>query len=149
MLNLLSTGEFMASHTITITLPDTSYERVRISAEALARPIEDILSQFITTSYPVLDDDLPPEMRSEFAGWLLFSDADLWKIARSKFAPVRQTQLAELVEAQKHRTLTQIEQDRLNQLLLESQELMVRKAEAQRLLAQRGIHVYPKPNALI
>ena len=138
----------MANNTITITLPDTSYERVRTSAEALARPIEDILSHFIATSYPVLDDDLPPEMRSEFAGWLLFSDADLWKIARNRFPPVKQTELAALVEQQKSRTLTPIEQSRFDQLLLESQELMVRKAEAQRLLAQRGIRVYPKPNAL-
>lgn len=138
----------MADYTITITLPDSSYERVRNSAEALARPIEDILSQFITTAYPVLDDDLPQEMRSEFAGWLLFSDADLWKIARNQFPSIKQTELTALVEQQKSRTLTPIEQSRFDQLLLESQELMVRKAEAQRLLAQRGIRVYPKSNAL-
>lgn len=52
------------------------------------------------------------------------------------------------MEQQKLRTLREAEQQRLDQLLLESQELMVRKAEAQRLLAQRGIQVYPKSNAL-
>jgi len=138
----------MASHTVMITLPETLYERVRISAEASARPIEDVLSQFIATSYPALEDDLPPEMRSEFAGWLLFSDAKLWEIAQSRFEESKQIELEKLVELQKQRSLITSEQGRLNQLLVESQELMLRKAEAQRLLVQRGIRVYPKLNSL-
>jgi hypothetical protein len=138
----------MASHTIMITLPETLYERVRVSAEASARPVEDVLSQFIATSYPALEDDLPPEMRSEFAGWLLFSDARLWEIAQSRFEESKQVELEKLVELQKQRSLIAPEEGRLNQLLIESQELMLRKAEAQRLLVQRGIRVYPKPNSL-
>ena len=141
-------GEFMASHTVMITLPETLYERVRISAEASARPVEDVLSQFIATSYPVLADDLSPEVRSEFAGWLLFSDARLWEIAQSRFEQLKQLELEELVVLQKQRSLIEAEQSKLHQLLLESQELMLRKAEAQRLLVQRGIRVYPKPNSL-
>lgn len=54
----------MENHTVLITLPETLYERVRMSAEASARPVEDVLSQFIATSYPLLADDLPSEMRS-------------------------------------------------------------------------------------
>ncbi|MEZ4733282.1 MAG: hypothetical protein R3E79_39815 [Caldilineaceae bacterium] len=138
----------MASHTVVITLPETLYERVRTSAEALARPVEEVLSQFIATSYPALEDDLPPAMRSEFAGWLLLSDTSLWKIAQSRFEEAKQRELEQLVELQKQKLLLDAEQTRLKQLLQESQELMVRKAEAQRLLAQRGIRVYPKPNAL-
>lgn len=137
----------MASHTVMITLPETLYERVRISAEASARPVEDVLSQFIVTAYPALEDDLPPEIRSEFAGWLLFSDARLWEIAQSRFEESKQVELEQLVELQKQSSLVETEQGRLNQLLLESQELMLRKAEAQRLLAQRGIRVYPKLNS--
>ena len=138
----------MASHTVMITLPETLYERVRISAEASARPVEEVLSQFIATSYLALEDDLPPEMRSEFAGWLLFSDARLWEIAQSRFEESKQVELEKLMALQKQRALITPEQGRLNQLLIESQELMLRKAEAQRLLVQRGIRVYPKPNSL-
>ena len=138
----------MASHTVMITLPETLYERVRISAEASARPVEEVLSQFIATSYLALEDDLPPEMRSEFAGWLLFSDARLWEIAQSRFEESKQVELEKLMALQKQRALIAPEQGRLNQLLIESQELMLRKAEAQRLLVQRGIRVYPKPNSL-
>lgn len=138
----------MGNHTVLITLPEVLYERVRISAEASARPVEDVLSQFIATSYPILDDDLPPEMRSEFAGWLLLSDANLWEIAKSRLEEAKQNALEALIERQKQRQLIDAEQRQLEQLLRESQELLLRKAEAQRLLAQRGIRVYPKSNAL-
>ncbi|MCE7986663.1 MAG: hypothetical protein DYG89_36280 [Caldilinea sp. CFX5] len=138
----------MGNHTVLVTLPETLYQQVRISAEAAAQPIEDLLSQFIATTYPVIDDDLPLEMRSEFAGWLLLSDANLWEIAKSRFDEAKQDKLAELVELQKQRPLIKHEQRQLDQLLRESQELMLRKAEAQRVLAQRGIRVYPKSNAL-
>lgn len=138
----------MGNHTVLITLPETLYERVRLSAEASARPVEDVLSQFLAANYPVLEDDLPPEMRSEFAGWLLLSDANLWEIAKSRFAEAKQMALETLIELQKQRPLVFAEQNQLEQLLRESQELMLRKAEAQRLLVQRGIRVYPKPNAL-
>lgn len=138
----------MGNYTVLVTLPETLYQQVRISAEASAQPIEDLLSQFIATTYPVINDDLPPEMHSEFAGWLLLSDANLWEIAKSRFDEAKQDKLEELIEVQKQRSLVEREQRQLDQLLRESQELMVRKAEAQRLLVQRGISVYPKPNAL-
>lgn len=138
----------MTNQTVTITLSGPLYERVRLNAEAVARPVEDILSQFVETTYPLPENDLPPEMRSEFAGWLLLSDDDLWTIVKSTFEETKRETLEKLIELQKQQMLTETEQTTLDQLLLESQELMVRKAEAQRLLAQRGIRVYPKPNAL-
>lgn len=54
------------------------------------------MSQFIVTTYPVIDDDLPPEMHSEFAGWLLLSDANLWEIAKSRFDEAKQDKLGAL-----------------------------------------------------
>lgn len=138
----------MGNYTVVITLPETLYERVRMSAEASARPVEDVLSQFVAANYTVLEDDLPPEMRSEFAGWLLLSDANLWEIAKSRFEEAKQMALETLIELQKQHPLALAEQNQLDQLLRESQELMLRKAEAQRLLVQRGIRVYPKANAL-
>lgn len=138
----------MTNYTVTITLSEPLYERIRMNAEAVARPVEDILSQFVATTYPLPEDDLPLDMRSEFAGWLLLSDDDLWKIAKRTFEEAKRAALETLIDRQKQQALTDLEQATLEQFLLESQDLMVRKAEAQRLLAQRGIQVYPKPNAL-
>ena len=138
----------MENRTVSVTLSEPMYERVRASADALDRPIEEVLSQFIATAYPVLEDDLPLEMRTEFAGWLLFSDDQLWGLAKSRFDEAKQIDLEKLLEQQRHSSLNAVEQKRLNQLVKESQELVLYKAEAQRLLAQRGISVYPKSNSL-
>ena len=85
----------MTNHSVTVTLSEPLYERVRITAEAAARPVEELLSQFIATAYPLFDDDLPMEMRSEFAGWVLLSDTDLWEIAQSRFEETKQVDLQE------------------------------------------------------
>lgn len=138
----------MENRTVSVTLSEPMYERVRASADALDRPIEEVLSQFIATAYPVLEDDLPLEMRTEFAGWLLFSDDQLWGLAKSRLDEAKQIDLEKLLEQQRHSSLNAVEQRRLNQLVKESQELVLYKAEAQRLLAQRGISVYPKSNSL-
>ena len=138
----------MENRTVNVTLSEPMYERVRASADALDRPIEEVLSQFIATAYPVLEDDLPLEMRTEFAGWLLFSDDQLWGLAKSRLDEAKQIDLEKLLEQQRHSSLNAVEQKRLNQLVKESQELVLYKAEAQRLLAQRGISVYPKSNSL-
>lgn len=138
----------MENRTVNVTLSEPMYERVRASADALDRPIEEVLSQFIATAYPVLEDDLPLEMRTEFAGWLLFSDDQLWGLAKSRLGEAKQIDLEKLLEQQRHSSLNAVEQRRLNQLVKESQELVLYKAEAQRLLAQRGISVYPKSNSL-
>lgn len=85
----------MTNHSVTVTLSEPLYERVRITAEAAARPVEELLSQFIATACPLFDDDLPMEMRSEFAGWVLLSDTDLWEIAQSRFEETKQVDLQE------------------------------------------------------
>ena len=138
----------MENRTVNVTLSEPMYERVRASADALDRPIEEVLSQFIATAYPVLEDDLPLEMRTEFAGWLLFSDDQLWGLAKSRLGEAKQIDLEKLLEQQRHSSLNSVEQKRLNQLVKESQELVLYKAEAQRLLAQRGISVYPNRHAI-
>ena len=138
----------MENRTVSVTLSEPMYERVRASADALDRPIEEVLSQFIATAYPVLEDDLPLEMRTEFAGWLLFSDDQLWGLAKSRLGEAKQIDLEKLLEQQRHSSLNSVEQKRLNQLVKESQELVLYKAEAQRLLAQRGISVYPNRHAI-
>lgn len=138
----------MEKRTVSVTLSEPIYEQVRASAAALARPVEEILSQFIATAYPVLEDDLPPEMRAEFSGWILFSDEQLWGIAKGKLDEAKQITLENLVELQKHADLSLSDQSKLDQIMQESQNLLIYKAEAQRLLAQRGLTVYPKPNSL-
>jgi len=132
----------MPRRMITVALPDALYERVWETAKAASRSIEEILTQFITLSLPPLEDDLPPDLRSELAGISLLSDTKLWEIAKETMNEERQIQLESLADLNKHRPLTDIEQSTLAQLMNEAERVMLRKAEAYRLLARRGHTVF-------
>ena len=113
----------MSARTITVTLPDVLYERVESTAEASARSVEEVCTQSIALSLPELEEDLPLEMRSELAALPLLSDREPETIAYSRLSDDAQNQTEEAT---------------LNQLLTEAQRLMLREAEAYRLLARRG-----------
>jgi hypothetical protein len=132
----------MSDYTVTVTLPEVLYERVKITAEASARSVEEVCTQSIALSLPELEEDLPLEIRSELAALSLASDAELENIAHSLMSEENQVQLAMLAEVQKQRPLTAAEETTLTQLLEEAQRLMLRKAEAYRLLARRGRAVF-------
>ena len=132
----------MSGRTITVTLPEVLYERVKITAEASARSVEEVCTQSIALSLPELEDDLPPAVRAELAALPLLSDAELEYIAHGRMREEDQTRLEMLAEVQKQRLLTTAEETRLAQLLAEAQHLMLRKAEAYRLLARRGHAVF-------
>jgi hypothetical protein len=132
----------MSGRTITVTLPEVLYERVKITAEASARSVEEVCTQSIALSLPELEGDLPSAVRAELAVLPLLSDAELEHIAYGRMREEDQTQLEMLAEVQKQRSLTAAEETLLAQLLEEAQHLMLRKAEAYRLLARRGHAVF-------
>jgi len=132
----------MSGRTITVTLPEVLYERVKITAEASARSVEEVCTQSIALSLPELEGDLPLEIRLELAALPLLSDAELENIAHGLMNEENQARLEMLAEVQKQRPLTTAEEPMLAQLLEEAQLLMLRKAEAYRLLARRGHAVF-------
>ena len=98
----------MSGRTITVTLPDVLYERVKSTAEASARSVEEVCTQSIALSLPELEDDLPSEVRSELAALPLLSDAELESIAHGRMSDEAQDQLEMLAEVQKHRPLSNV-----------------------------------------
>ena len=132
----------MSGQTISITLPDGLYERVKETAVAAALSVEEVLTQSVALSLPTLEDDLPPETRSNLAALSLLSDPELWHIAENMADDDLQQQLETLAERQKHRPLTKAEESRLTKLMTRAQLFMLRKAEAFRLLARRGYAVF-------
>ena len=137
----------MSDRTITVTLPEVLYERVKITAEASACSVEDVCAQSIALSLPELEGDLPSEVRSELAALPLLSDGELENIAHSHMNEEQQERLETLAEVQKQRPLTAAEESTLTQLMEEAQRLMVCKAEAYRLLARRGHTVFSSSGA--
>lgn len=128
----------MSARTVTVILPEVLYERVKITAEASARSMEDVCAQSIALSLPELEEDLPSAIRSELAALSLLSDRELENIARSAMDEAQQDQLESLAGVQKQRPLTAAEEATLGRLMDEAQRVMLRKAEAYRLLARRG-----------
>ncbi len=132
----------MTAQTVTLTLPRTLYERARETAQAIDRPVEQVLAQSIAISLPILEADLPSDVRSDLLALSLISDDELWSIARSTMDEGQQKHLQDLVEVQKHRSLTSDEQSDLDNLMNTAERVMLRKAEAYRLLARRGYTVF-------
>ncbi len=126
------------NQTITITLPDRIYERVKVTAQAMSLSPEVVLAESLSLFFPAFEEDMPSDTQFDLAALSLLSDPQLWKIAQQTMDEHKQTRLAELAEVQKHRSLQPDEQATLDLLMDEAQQIMLYKAEAYRLLAQRG-----------
>jgi predicted DNA-binding protein len=132
----------MSGRTIAVTLPEVLYERVKITAEASARSVEDVRAHSIALSLPELEGALPPPVRLALAALSLQSDAKLQNIAHSRMNEEQRERLEALAEVQKQRALTVAEESTLTHFMEEAEHLMLRKAEAYRLLARRGHTVF-------
>jgi hypothetical protein len=128
--------------TITVTLPEAIYKRVKDTAEAMSLPLEAVVTQSIELLLPAFEDDMPLDMQSELVTLTFLTDAQLWKIAHQTMDKQKQARLETLAEIQKHRELNTNEQAELDQLMSEAQQIMLYKAEAYRLLAQRGHTIF-------
>jgi len=72
----------------------------------------------------------------------LLNDIQLWKAVNSVMKNSLQIRLEKLAELQKYRTLTKNEQSELNSLMDKAQQITLCKAEARRILAQRGHNIF-------
>ena len=138
----------MPYQNISLNLPEALFQRIKETAALASLSLEEAVTQFIALSLPPLENDLSPDIRSKLAKLPLLSDTELWNIANSMMAESRQTQLENLAELKKQRQLTEVEQSTLEHLLDEANSVMLRKAEAYRLLARRGHVVFPSSQAL-
>jgi hypothetical protein len=132
----------MNEQTITLTLPNSVADRIRMTAQAVSLSSEEVIKQMIILLLPAFESDIPPNLRSNLANLLLLNDIQLWKTANAVMKDSLQIRLEELSEYQKHRALTESEQSELDRLMDKAQQMMLCKAEARRLLAQRGHIVF-------
>lgn len=131
----------MTVRTVTVQLPETLYRQAKETAEAKSLTIEEVLAQSIALSLPPLEEDLPAELRNELSSLMLLSDDELWAIARSEMDEKLQDRLEALMSIRDSRALSSEEDSELGSLLTKSESLMVKKAEAYRLLTRRGFSI--------
>ena len=84
-----------------------------------------------------IEDDLPPEMKTELTALEQLSDETLWQIAKSQYNADKLILYDVLLDRNKNVQLTTEGQLLLNQLREESERLMLRKAHAYALLKSR------------
>ena len=77
-------------------------------------------------------------MAEAVAALELLSDADLWRAARNPLAEGDRSRLEALNLKQQQENLTPAEQETLERLLLQYDRAVLLRAEAARLLKQRG-----------
>ncbi|MCI0695872.1 hypothetical protein L0337_28210 [candidate division KSB1 bacterium] len=107
----------------------------------MSRPVEQVLADVITAASPI-SEELPPELQTDMDALAQQSDAELWEVAKRVFPANRRREYDRLLEKNSTGTLTPAERDRLTELRLESERLMLHKAHAYALLKWRG-HTLP------
>jgi hypothetical protein len=134
----------MTERKVTVTLPESLYIRAKETADAASLSIEKVLEQSIWRALPGLEEELPKQLRNDLVRLSLLTDEELWGIANAEMASVAQDRLEELVDRQKLTELTGSEQVELDQLITQAQNIMLKKAEAYRLLSFRGYKIFPQ-----
>ncbi len=128
----------MSEQTITVTLSNSVYDRIKTTAQATSLTSAEVIEQSVMLLLPAFESDIPPDLHLSLTRLSLLNDIQLWKTANSIMEKSRQEHLEKLAELQKRQSLAKNEQSELDSLMQEAQQIMLCKAEAQRLLAQRG-----------
>lgn len=130
----------MIDQNVTLRLPDRLYQRLRHTALATQRTLEEVMLRALEVGEPPAWDDVPPEFQSDLAA-LDRLDADaLWAIASGRETaddpPVGRYN--ELLQHQSDGDLGGAEEAELEHLQSELDHFMLRKAHAAAPLGWRG-----------
>lgn len=127
----------MTLQSVTLSLPDSLMQRAKTAADALHRPVEEVLTDMLAATLPDVAD-APPETQADLAGMTWLSSQELWEVARSEMPTERQQRLQDLVDLQSERPLSLEEEEVLETLRREYGRIMLFKARAYALLSLRG-----------
>ncbi|MGH9800354.1 MAG: hypothetical protein ACRD82_08320, partial [Blastocatellia bacterium] len=107
------------------------------AADALSRPLEDVIVSTLATTLPLLND-VPPEMAGELAAMAQLSDEALQGLANSLLPDARQELLDRLLTQQERGEMNDAGQRELAALMAECGRHVLRRAEAVAQLIARG-----------
>lgn len=125
------------SLTVTLDLTDTMVRELRNTAKTQRRSIAEFLRDLVLQNFQPLPK-LPDHVEVELAAMSSLSDQTLWLLARSTIALEDQEQFSLLSQEAKLRVLSDQEEKRLDVLLDQYDENMIKRAQAASLLGKRG-----------
>jgi hypothetical protein len=122
----------------TIAIPNSLYEKAQRLAKQTSQSVDEIICTRLegALDQPMLD--LPRDERAELHAMSYLSTDALWTIAREQMQPDLQHAMSQLMEKNSQGTITDDELRDLSALVERGQRLTLRKAQAMRLLVDRG-----------
>jgi len=127
----------MTQQTVTLNISDRLYRRLRERADQARRSVEDEVLELVASAMPT-DDELPPDLIEALTPLPTFSDAALWRVARSRLPAHVSSELEELHFKRQREGLTSAEAERATELARQGDRTMLLRAEAALLLKERG-----------
>src|SRR5262245_6780782 len=140
MVRCLAGGTPMPALTLTISLPEPLYERLRSRAERAGRSLEAEVAEVLAAT--VAESELlEPELEEELASMALLDDESLWRAAGNRLAADAVERLETLHLKAQDEGLSDAETQEAAALTRRYERGMLVRAEALYLLKQRGHHV--------
>ncbi|MEA2604315.1 MAG: hypothetical protein QOF89_5307 [Acidobacteriota bacterium] len=130
----------MAAHAITLRLPAPLYDHFQSRAERAHRSLEAELLDAVATVAEG-EEELSLDMAKAIGDLELLDDEELWRVAQNHLSDDVRSQLEALNFKQQRETLTPGEKDTLEQLVHQYDQAVLLRAEAARLLKERGHEV--------
>ncbi len=126
----------MATHTITLTLPEALLERARRLARRSRRPVDEMLVEVLSAALP--GDALDVGALASAIGQLAYlNDAALWQAARATMPEAQRQRLEALHHRQQGNGLADAERTEMESLEQLYRDTLMVRAQAALLLKQR------------
>ncbi len=125
----------------TIAIPDSLYLRAEQLAAHTGQPVEDVIGERLESSLDLALLAWIDTEAAELKALAYLSDDALWTIAREQMQKAKQARMSLLMDRNSSGAITSTEYEELSGLVEQGQILMRRKAEAMKLLMDRGHHV--------
>jgi hypothetical protein len=132
----------MTTNTVAVQIPESLYHRLEQAAIKLQKPVENLLVETLQAALFTVDE-IPEQIQAEIAILDNLDETALHDIAASEMIPQDQEMIEQLLDLQGFRPLSDEETDQLNRLRNEYGRVLLRKARAFALLAERG-HPLPQ-----
>jgi len=133
-------GGHLAAHAVTLRIPAPLYDHFQNRAERAQRSLEAELLDAVAT-VAADEEKLSDDMAKAVADLDLLSDDELWLAARNHLSDAARSQLEALNFKQQKTGLTASERETLEQLVGQYDRAVLLRAEAARLLQERGHEV--------
>jgi len=122
----------MSQNPITLYLPEDVYENVRRLAEESNRPVETVLLESMDLLFGDMTTHIPLSVLSRY------TDAQLWTLVHRRLSSAQLIRRDELDEKGKTGRLSAEEEREIDQLVQSSDQLMLLRSKALRILQNRG-----------